>query len=378
MSKTSSQTRAATALVPQLGVKRRRPPVVGPLGRPAPEPSALVRLADELGALIDAAEQEVAMTATSALTTLHWRIGRRVRSEILGARRQQFGAGIVVALGAELARRYGRGYGEAALRQMIRFAEAYPEPDFASELGRRLSWHHFKDLLVVADPLRRGYFAAMKGELTPGLVLREPTMRAFLGQDRLGQDSPPVEPQRQQVNASLADVSDVVNLANEVERVLLAPGLGFSLVERDKRVVHEGDECTLALLLFHRRLRRLIAVDVCSPGSSVQELERALVWLDRHERQPAEERPLGIRIFVRRNGATVEYVGLDAQQHDADCAAELPPRQLLEQRLQDALVRAQTREQSREHGFEPSCEHASTDTRAEERADLAVQASLRL
>src|SRR5690606_7378772 len=167
MSKTSSQTRAATALVPQLGVKRRRPPVVGPLGRPAPEPSALVRLADELGALIDAAEQEDAMTAASALTTLHWRIGRRVRSEILGARRQQFGAGIVVALGAELARRYGRGYGEAALRQMIRFAEAYPEPDFASELGRRLSWHHFKDLLVVADPLRRGYFAAMKGELTP-------------------------------------------------------------------------------------------------------------------------------------------------------------------------------------------------------------------
>lgn len=182
MPKTSSQTPAA-ALPSEMAVKRRRPPVVGPLGRPAPEPSAISLLADELARLIDGAQQEVAMAASAALTTLHWRIGHRLRAEILGARRARFGAGIVVAVGAELGRRYGRGYCEASLRRMIRFAEAYPNPEIVSELQRRVSWQHFEELMLGADPLRRGYYSAMKGELTPGLVLREPTMLDFLGHD---------------------------------------------------------------------------------------------------------------------------------------------------------------------------------------------------
>lgn len=332
MPKTSSQNPAA-ALASRITVKKRRPAVVGPLGRPTAEPSAINLLTDEFGALIDAAQQEVAMAASTALTTLHWRIGHRLRSEILGPRRAQFGAGIVVTVGAELGRRYGPGYGEASLRQMIRFAEAYPKPEVVSEFERRMSWGHFKELLLVADPLRRGYYSGMKGELTPGLVLREPAMLDFLGQGGA------------RCEGSAEDLESTV--VREIERFLLELGAGFSLVERRKRLRLEDGESSVDLLLFHRRLRRLVAV-VLSPAdveAHPRRLEPSLLWLDQHERQPAEEHPLGILLCVQGQRVSVEYVtcGMDLS---TDCWSALPPRPLLEDGLRRAVERGRRRDPS--------------------------------
>lgn len=306
--------------------------MVGPLGRPAPEPSAIGVLADELGALIEAAQQEVAMVASAALTTLHWRIGQRIRSEILGARRGQFGAGIVVAIGAELGRRYGHGYREASLRQMIRFAEAYPDPAVVSELQRSLSWNHFKELMLVADPLRRGYYAAMKGELTPGLVFRESNMLDFLGVGSSGPDSS-------------ADDDLKRAVLREVERCLVGSRAGFSLVERRKRL-GQDDRRAFDLLLFHRKLRRLVAVQIelgdGEPSANV-ELEFTLSWLDRHERQPGEQPSIGILLSAGHAGVGVEYLCVDGGVLAGTCREALPAPHLLQECIQRVLSGAHER-----------------------------------
>lgn len=110
--------------------------------------SALIR---ELGAMIDAARKQVAVAANAALTTLYWQIGRRVRTDVLDDRRAEYGGQVVSVVGRQLEARYGRGFGEKSLRHMVRFAEAFPEPEIVSALRRQLGWSHFIDLVPIKD-----------------------------------------------------------------------------------------------------------------------------------------------------------------------------------------------------------------------------------
>ena len=61
-----------------------------------------VALAQDIGRMIETARQRLAHTANAALTMLHWKIGVRIRQDILQERRAEYGAAIVSALGRKL------------------------------------------------------------------------------------------------------------------------------------------------------------------------------------------------------------------------------------------------------------------------------------
>lgn len=255
---------------------------------------------------------------------------------------------------------------------MIRFAQAFPAPEIVSALRRQLTWTHFKELSYVEDELKRSFYAEMcrvegwstrdltermrsmlfertalskkpaalisqelsalreKGELSPALVFRDPYMLPFLG---------------------LADTYSEKDLESailrEIERFLLELGGGFAFVERQKRITLDGDDYYLDLLFFHRRMQRLVAIELkigdFKPADSGQ-MELYLRWLDRHERQPSEQPPLGIILCAGKKRETVEYLDLDARGiHVAEYLTELPPRKLLEERLHRAIEAARNR-----------------------------------
>ena len=81
-------------------------------------------------------------------------------------------------------------------------------------------------------------------------------------------------------------------------------------------IVLDGDDYYIDLLLFHRRMRRLIVrelkIDDFKPAYSAQK-ELYLRWLDRDDRQPSEEAPLGIILCAGKKRETVEYLDLDAR-----------------------------------------------------------------
>jgi predicted nuclease of restriction endonuclease-like (RecB) superfamily len=268
--------------------------------------------------------------------------------------------------------RYGRGFGEKSIRHMIRFAEAFPDPVIVSALRRQLTWTHFKQLIYIDDELKRTFYAEMsrvegwatrdlneridsmlyertalskkpealirkelsvlreRGEVSPALVLRDPYMLDFL---------------------ELADTYSEKDLESailrEIERFLLELGAGFAFVERQKRIVLDGDDYYLDLLFFHRRMQRLVAIELklgdFKPADSGQ-MELYLRWLDRHERQPSEQPPLGIILCASKKRETVEYLDLDARGiHVAEYLTELPPRRVLEERLHRAIEAARDR-----------------------------------
>lgn len=99
----------------------------------------LSRLSSEIGALIEGARARVALTVNEALTTLYWEIGARIRRDVLGQKRAEYGAEIVSALGRQLESRFGRGFDEKSLRHMLRFAEAFEDPAIVRALRTRRS-----------------------------------------------------------------------------------------------------------------------------------------------------------------------------------------------------------------------------------------------
>ena len=51
-------------------------------------------------------------------------------------------------------------------------------------------------------------------------------------------------------------------LLREIERFLLELGTGFAFLERQKRITLDGDDYYIDLLFYHRRLRRLVVIEL--------------------------------------------------------------------------------------------------------------------
>lgn len=112
------------------------------------------RLLCELRGMMEEARHAVASAANVALTFLYWRVGKRLREEIMNGERAEYGKRILQTVSAKLTAEYGRGFSEKSLRHMVRFAEAFPEEGIVSALMRQLSWTHFLAIIYLSDPFR--------------------------------------------------------------------------------------------------------------------------------------------------------------------------------------------------------------------------------
>jgi len=118
-------------------------------------------LLDDLSRMIEQTRRTMASTVNAGLTLLYWRVGIRVRSEVLNYERAEHGKAIVVTLSRQLARTYGNGFTDKNLRRMLQFAEIFPDEKVVVSLIRQLSWSHFTTLLPLKDPLKRDFYAEM-------------------------------------------------------------------------------------------------------------------------------------------------------------------------------------------------------------------------
>jgi len=340
-------------------------------------------LSSELGRMIDAARAKVTRAANAALTTLYWQIGHRVRTKVLDGKRAEYGAQIVAAVGRQLEFSFGRGFGEKNLRRMVQFADAFPDAEIVAALRRQLSWAHFRALIPIKEPLKREFYAEMARvegwstralqqkidgmlyertalskkpanlirtelaslrateRLTPDLVLQDPYLLDFLG-----------------LHDTFSERDLESALLREIERFLLELGTGFAFVERQKRITVDGDDYYIDLLFFHRRLRRLVVIELkigeFKPADSGQ-VALYLRWLDRHERQPGEDAPIAIILCAGKKRETVEYLDLDRSGiHVAEYLTQLPSREILQRRLHEALATARARVDRRESAADPA------------------------
>lgn len=338
--------------------------------------AATGELTAEIGEMIRTARQQVAQVVNAGLTLLHWQIGCRIRREVLREERAEYGALIIEALATELRAEFGRGFGRRNLFNMVRFAEVFPDLEVVQSLIGQLGWTHFLHIIALNDPLKREFYAemcraerwstrtlahkiqSMLYERTALSRKPEQLIRAELGQLR---DGGPVSPDlvfKDPYFLNFLGLADTFSekdlesaLLREVQRFMLELGEGFAFVDRQKRITVDGDDYYIDLLFFHRKLRRLVVIELklgaFRPADKGQ-VELYLRWLDRHERQPWEEAPIAIILCADRKSETVEYLDLGKSGiHVAQYLTDLPSREVLSRRFHQAIsaARARLREQ---------------------------------
>jgi predicted nuclease of restriction endonuclease-like (RecB) superfamily len=324
-------------------------------------------LISDVTRLIEESRVYVAQTVNATLSLLYWKIGKRISAAILKYKRAEYGKQIVASLARHLTETYGRGWDEKTIRHCLRSAETFSEEVIVSAARRQLGWTHLKTIMYLNDDLQRQFYIEMcimdrwstrklqeridsmlyertaiskkpekliKQELkalrntdtlTPDMVFRDPYFLDFLGLKNMYSEK------------NLEDA-----ILRELEDFILELGQGFSFVERQKRIVIDGDDFKLDLLFYHRKLKRLVAIDLklskFKAGYKSQ-MELYLRWLEKYEMQTGEETPIGLILCAGGKTEQVELLQLDkAGIKIAEYMTQLPSKKLLEQKLHNALV----------------------------------------
>jgi predicted nuclease of restriction endonuclease-like (RecB) superfamily len=166
--------------------------------------------------------------------------------------------------------------------------------------------------------------------LSPDLVFRDPYFLDFLGLKD---------------TYSEADLESAI--LREIEAFILELGAGFTFVARQKRIVIDGEDHRIDLLFFHRKLKRLVAIDLKLgkfKAADKGQMELNLRWLEIHEMEEGEETPLGLILCSDKGDEQVELLQLDRSGiRVSTYLTELPPKAVLEKRLHAAAALARNR-----------------------------------
>lgn len=324
-------------------------------------------LIDDLRSIIDGARRQVAVAVNSEMTMMYWHIGERINREALGNQRAEYGKQIVATVSRQLRQEYGNnGYDEKSIRRMMQFARLFGDEKIVVTLSRQLCWSHFVEVIPLQDELKREFYLTLASNEKWGIRRLRKEIDGML-YERTAIASKPEELIRKEL-AELRDNNtlspDLVfkspyfleftslkgnysersledSLVANLEQFILELGKGFTFVERQKRMIIDGEDFYLDLLFYHRRLRRLIAIDLKLGRFKAQykgQMELYLRYLEANEMEPGEEPPLGLLLCTEGSEEQIELLQLDkAGIKVANYMTELPPRELLVRQIQKSL-----------------------------------------
>jgi predicted nuclease of restriction endonuclease-like (RecB) superfamily len=321
----------------------------------------------DIAKLILESKSLVAYTVNASLSLLYWKIGKRINGEVLKNKRAEYGKQIVVSLARQLETDYGKGFDEKNVRRMMQFAEVFPDEKIVVSAIRQLSWTHFIALIPLKQPLQREFYTEMcrlenwsvktlrekingmlyertaiskkpkllikqeikelreEDKLSPDLVFRDPYFLNFLG-----------------LKNTYSEKSLEEAILRELENFILELGQGFTFIERQKRMIIHGEDFKLDLLFFHRKLKRLLAIELKLgkfKAAFKSQMELYLRWLEKHETQPDENSPIGLILCAEGNKEQIELLQLNKSGIKvAEYLTELPDKKLLQQKLHQAIL----------------------------------------
>lgn len=329
-------------------------------------------LFEDISQLIKTAQQETLRQLNKMNVLLYWHVGKKIDAAILKEKRAEYGGSIISNLATKLEYSYGKGFGRRILERCIQFARTYPQETIVQSLSTKLKWTHIVILLSINDSLKRDYYAEMcrieswstrllnnkiasmlyertalakkpeniirseieilrsTDELKPDWVIQDP----YIFENLFSQ---PIINEKTLEDAIISDI----------EKFLLSMGNGFAFLERQKTIEIDGEYYRIDLLFFHRKLHRLILIELKQgrfKAADKGQVELYLRWLEKHEMQPGENKPIGIVMCSEKSEEQIELLELDNSSiRVVQFLSDLPPKKILEQRLHDAVKRARER-----------------------------------
>jgi predicted nuclease of restriction endonuclease-like (RecB) superfamily len=340
-----------------------------------------------IGQAHQTAQHHAVQAINVALTLRNWLIGYYIfEYEQQGSDRARYGERLLDNLAVDLRKRLGRGFGRRNLFQFRQFYLRYPivqsliaqlgvtldrascvpfqpfdwqDDAYFARLFRELPWTHFIELIRMDDPLKRAFYEiealknrwsvreltrqintllyervglsrdkdgvlelAKKGEIvtTPAEMVRDPYVFEFLG---LKKEELNVESDLQRA------------LLDHLQEFLLELGRGFCFVARQRRVTFDNEHYWIDLVLFNRRLKCLVALDLILDKFKHEyagAMNFYVNYLKAEEMEAGENPPVGILLCSEKNETHVEFAlgGMSNQIFVSRYLPHVPTKEELE------------------------------------------------
>lgn len=319
------------------------------------------QLFSELSQIIEQGKNEVARQVNSTLTLVYWQVGKKINGHILDNQRGAYGKQIVVTVARQLENQYGRSFNEKNVRRMMQFADVFPDVEIVVPLARQLTWSHFLILLPLKNSEIRLFYAkrAIEEQLGKRDLRKQIEKKTY---ERTEIANLQISTEINDLQYTFKDPyfldflglkegyleNDVeAAILKELENFILELGTGFTFVERQKRMIIDDEDYYLDLLFFHRKLKRLVAIELKMGKFKAKykgQMELYLKWLDKYDKQEGENSPVGLILCAGKSAEQIELL----QMHKdgimvAEYWTELPPRKELEKKLHELLNEARER-----------------------------------
>jgi predicted nuclease of restriction endonuclease-like (RecB) superfamily len=292
-------------------------------------PGSYGQLVDEIKERIRAGQSAALRAVNRELIDLYWDIGRLIIERQEG---ETWGRAVVQSLAKDLQAEFPgiSGFSTPNLYRMRQFYEAYCESPIFSPLVREISWtknltilERCKDVVEREFYLRRTKEFGWSKNVLIHQIENQTYQKTLLNQTNFAETLPAAI--RNQAKLAVKDeyTFDFLELADEhterlleqailsrVEPFLREMGGMFAFVGSQYRIEVSDKEYFIDLLLFHRRLQCLIAVEL-KVGEFLPEhvgkMQFYLALLDDTVRLQAENPSIGILICKSKDRTVVEY-----------------------------------------------------------------------
>lgn len=281
--------------------------------------------------------QYAALKAVNAeLVGLYWDIGRMIveRQGVEG-----WGKSVVERLSADLRQEFPGvgGFSVQNLWYMRQFYSEYQGNERLQPLVGEIAWaHNLAIMSKCKDPLEREFYIRMTRKFgwSKHVLIHQIDNQSYekslLGQTNFDQALTPEL--RAQAKLAVKDeyTFDFLELSEEhsereleraliarIEDFLRAMGGRFAFMGSQYRLEVDGREFFIDLLLFHRRLRCLVAIELKVgefQPEFVGKMQFYLTALDRQVRQEDENPSIGIILCKEKSRTIVEYALHDARK----------------------------------------------------------------
>ncbi len=292
-----------------------------------------VEFLSEIKQRIAQAQYSALKSVNKELISLYWDIGKKI------VEKQEWGKSVVETLAKDLQREYPgiKGFSSANLWRMRNFYLNYKDSEKLAPLVREISW--VKNIIIMEkckDELEREFYLKMTRKFgwTKDVLIHQVENKSYekflLNQTNFDKTLP--EKYKNQAKLAVKDeyTFDFLELGEEhaerelesalvtrVKDFLNELGGYFCFVGSQYRLEIDGEEYFIDLILYHRRLRCLVAVEL-KVGKFKPEyagkMQFYLSALNDKVKLEDENPSIGLIICKEKNRTTVEYALKDVSK----------------------------------------------------------------
>lgn len=278
---------------------------------------------------VRSAQYAALKAVNTELVGLYWDIGRMI---VERQNAEGWGRGVVQNLASDLRMEFPGvgGFSASNLWRMKGFFEAYCGHEKLAPLVREIGWSH--NIVIMercSDPLEREFYIRMTRKFgwSKNVLIHQIENQSYeksmLGQTNFDRALSPQVRARAKLAVKDEYTFDFLELGEvhserELGRALIARiedflrtmGGMFAFMGSQFRIEIDGRDFFIDLLLFHRSLRSLVAIELKIgefQPEFVGKMQFYLTALDRQVRQEGENPSIGIVLCKEKNRTIVEY-----------------------------------------------------------------------